>query len=203
MGFHPLERNMESVLESCITGDPDAWHELFQCYAIFLYHALRRLGAFHELAEDVVADVFLRIMENGARRLQLATFESEKHLRWWLVTIARNLYFDHLRREKGKITPLETIPHLHQLAANSGVGQQGATDRLVNEISDSREVERALLSLTPRERYFTRLYYFEGLKYKEIASLAGVTTGGVASLIARAKGKLKRELKQNGSQERS
>ncbi len=202
MRFSSVIKEMRGVLDACLAGDPDGWRALFDCYAVCLYRALRGIGAAHELAEDIAGDVFVKIMENRSEKLRSATFESETHLRWWLITIARNLFIDHLRHERRKTTFRDGDVHDFRLAANSESHHENATHRMVEKISNRREIDKAFSLLTPRERYYTRLYYYEGLKYKEIAKLAGVTTGGVASLIARAKAKLKRALKQNDLPER-
>jgi RNA polymerase sigma-70 factor (ECF subfamily) len=188
--------DLAGLVDSCRHCQPEGWRALFESYASVLYHALRSRGASHELAEDIVADVFLKLMENEAQRIKSASFANDRHLQWWLVTIARNQLLDRVRRDQALPFTDGVEDQRSRWTAGLRGASENASEDMIDQISDRLAMEEALLSLTPRERYFTRLYYYEGFKYREIAEIAGVTTGAVASLIARAKGKLRKSLKQ-------
>ncbi|WAA13796.1 RNA polymerase sigma factor SigX [Fervidibacillus halotolerans] len=60
--------------------------DLFQ----FLFYMVRN----RELAEDLVQEVYIRVMKSYDR------FEGKSSLKTWLFTIARNVAIDHFRKEQ-------------------------------------------------------------------------------------------------------
>src|ERR1700733_3394791 len=112
-----------------------------RCYA---EHAepLLRFIAFHvgdrEIAQDVVADTFERVLRSKAR------FDPRKSSeKTWIYGIALNLVRDHVRREQVAARAFE------QAVVPAG----GASGQAVPElISDRDEVRRALMVLPEAER---------------------------------------------------
>ena len=63
-----------SLLGDCIAGSRDAWHTFFGSVSPLLYGMLRNAGASHHVAEDIIGDLFVRLMEEKAYRLREASF---------------------------------------------------------------------------------------------------------------------------------
>jgi len=164
-----------------------------------VYRAMRGAGAREDVAEDIVADLYVRLMESNATRLRNASFENETQFRWWLIIIARNLLRTLQRRDKHATHVSQEVL---EAASHSPVNQSNSTEML-SEIGNRQEGAQALACLTPKERYYIQLFYYEELKYREIANLSAVTMGAVSFLINRAKSKMKAHLQQNGSHIRS
>src|SRR3546814_8710047 len=68
-------------------------------YRYFQYRVRNR-----QLAEDLTQEVFVRAL----RRVSAFTFQGS-NFEAWLVTIARNLYFDHLKSEIGRASCRERV----------------------------------------------------------------------------------------------
>ena len=106
----------------------------------------RRLG--RERAEDAFQETFLRALQ-AYRRLEYG-----EHLRAWVLTIARNVVIDTLRRAR------PTGPELAEAAAE-----------------DSRPAYEELAALTdglpPKERAAVVLRYGYDLSYEQIADALG------------------------------
>lgn len=120
-------------------------------------------------AEDAVQEVFLRLAVCTRR------FRDEDHERAWLITTAKNVCRDELRRAKRRELPME-----------------GRDAAVTDPEPDS--VLEALRSLP--EKYQTPLYlhYYEGLPTARIAKLLHRRESTIRSDLHRGRLLLKKEL---------
>lgn len=128
--------------------------------------ALSYLRSPHD-AEDVTQDVLLRLYT--AKK----DFESDDHLRFWLVRVTANEAKKALRSRR--VTP--SLDECADLVARDG--------------SEEREVFEAVMSLDGKLREAVVLHYYQGYKLAEIARIAKIPQGTVATRLKRAKEKLK------------
>lgn len=135
---------------------------------------LHHLSGNHQLAEDLVQEVFYRAMRQfmlGAR---------VRHVAAWLYRIARNLYLDSVKRRRLEETSLDALGD----QARSSLGQP-EVEALRRETSAGISV--ALRTLPERQRTALFLRDVEGLSYREIAEVLGTNPGAVKSLLHRAR----------------
>lgn len=163
-------------------GDPEAIAALYRHYADGIYRYLfYRLGD-AEMAEDLTADVFLKMIED------LPRYE-ERGLPFgaWLFRIARARLVDHWRRQ-----------HRHPTAALEDTETGPYVTREVPEdaIDASEMIERALRVLTPEQREVITLRFLVGMSLEEVARAMGKTVGAVKALQHRALGTLARYLEK-------
>jgi len=119
-------------------------------------------------AEDVVQDVFLRMIEKKAK------FNDEKHEEAWLVKVTVNTCRNRIRSRWWRREPLlETIP---------------ARDNAQREVVD------AVMRLSKKYRIAVHLYYFEGYSTREIAEITGHKEATVRQHLTRARRELKKFL---------
>ena len=124
-------------------------------------------------AEDVVQDVMLGLMD----RLFRAGFESDEHMKAWLIRV--------------------TINKSKNLAKGNARRKREALYRAPNgQDEPSEDLETALDQLSPTAREAIYLHYFEGYTAKEIAELIGKTEKAVLKCLSRARGKLKEYLSE-------
>jgi RNA polymerase sigma factor (sigma-70 family) len=124
----------------------------------------RRLGA--DRAEDAFQETFLRALRAYGR------LERGDHLRAWVLTIARNVAVDALRRTRPTLELVET-------------GSE-----------DARPAYEALAELTdglpPKERAAVVLRYGYDLSYDEIASALGSSPGAARQAASTGVRRLRR-----------
>ncbi|MEQ8347638.1 MAG: sigma-70 family RNA polymerase sigma factor [Sneathiellaceae bacterium] len=123
--------------------------------------------------DDLVQDC----MERALSRLHL--LRPDSNLRAWLFTIMRNIWRNELQRRAAR-------PPLHALddqAEPSVAGDQ--LDRLA-----LRDMQAALLALPDEQREVVLLVALEGLRYAEVAAIAGVPIGTVMSRLKRGRDRL-------------
>lgn len=199
--FLPAD-DFHAMLAGCSNGDRAAWHRLFTRYAPVLSGILRGAGAQEDTVEDLIGDVFVKLMEANARVLRECSFENEHAFHGWLAKLARNLHVDHCRHDA----------HVRHLAASPPGGQCPALSEHTGHtaslsplagIAAHDEVEAAMSCLSADEQAVITLAYYEELTHPEIAAATGRPVGTIAALISRAREKMRRHLHRIGGLDRS
>jgi RNA polymerase sigma-70 factor, ECF subfamily len=161
-------------------GEPMAFRELYERYAgsVFRY-AILPLVHDRTLAEDLLADTFVRAIENIER------FQWQgKGVLPWLIRIAKNLSLDHLRKS-GRVGawPLD----FENLLADPR-GQDGesvAAHREITELLRDR-IDVCLEEINPRYRRVLQLRLVKGLARDVAAAQMEVSIGTLDVLLFRA-----------------
>jgi RNA polymerase sigma factor (sigma-70 family) len=145
---------------------------LFERHHARLYQFCLRMTGSTALAEDLVQDVFTRMLRYAH------TFRADSQFLPWAYRLARNATNDHFRKHRHEPPmPEETIPQADD--------SPGAQERLV-EAETSALLRRALLELPEDKREVLVLSRFHSLKYQEIAELLECSEGAVKVRVHRA-----------------
>jgi RNA polymerase sigma-70 factor (ECF subfamily) len=172
--------NEASITEQARAGDPAALGSIYDHYAPQIYAYLyRRLGE-REAAEDLTAEVFIRMLE----ALDRGSFASTS-LVAWLYRIAHNLVVDHYRRRHPVTMTLD------------GDWATGPGDEPCTELERKQDAERlraALGQLTPDQQQVIALRFGQGLKAGQIAEVLNKPERAVRSLQHRGLSSLRRLL---------
>lgn len=174
-----------ALVQRCLSGDQDAWRELVRVYGPVVLAVVRRvLGTRDEdEAEDLCAEVFRSLIEEGGARLRV--YDPRYALSTWLGAIARSVALDRLRSRRAAERAERRAPPPAEEESPLEQAARGET---------SRAVEAILRELSPRERLVVRLFYYRGLRYREIASALGMPVNTVSSILFRALEKLRERL---------
>ena len=135
-------------------------------------------------AEDLTQETFLRLCRHLREERPLDNPKA------WLFTVAANLAVDINRNERN-ITDLDEYTWKEIEDSRSGREIDPETLLLQNERLDRLQI--AVLHLTPLQRECLHLRA-EGLRYREIAELMGISMSTVADAVRRATVKLAREV---------
>ena len=99
-------------LDRLLAGEKAAWDRFVTRYARVIFAAVhRRLGPAGRggEVEDVVQEVYLRLCQDGFRRL--ASYDpAQARLSTWLTVVATRIAIDQLRRGKPPATALDQVP---------------------------------------------------------------------------------------------
>ena len=102
---------MDELISRCLQSDKSGWVDFVGTYAGLILSTVRRVlrtrGAEgQELAEDVVQDVFLRLIRDDFHLLR--SYDGGRaSLRTWLTIVARSMAIDVLRRKRLPTVRLE------------------------------------------------------------------------------------------------
>jgi RNA polymerase sigma-70 factor (ECF subfamily) len=139
-----------------------------EAYAGRLYAVAYRLLGNRADAEDAVQRALLKAF---AARL---SYSPAWAVSTWLYRVLSNVCIDELRRRK---PPLEALP-------------TGRPTRGVERL----DLARALEALPREARLLLALHYVDGLSYRELARIRGISVNTVKSQLARGKAILRRAL---------
>jgi RNA polymerase sigma-70 factor (ECF subfamily) len=162
------------------TGNP-AFERLFEAHAEPLFAFLVYRTGDRQLAEDLVADTFERVLR--ARTRFDPRRGSEKN---WVFAIALNLVRDHARRQTVEVSALERV---------GAQAPRQSYDWAFNAVDDRDELGQALSTLSADEREAIALRFGADLKLREVARALGESDGAVEKRISRGLQKLRRELR--------
>jgi len=165
----------------CVSGDAAAAERLCLKAWPLLAARFRRLTHDPERARDRTQGFLLWLFEREQHRLKSFRPELGVPLMAYLMVLAVRYHISEERLAPAKLKGLET-----GLGAALNLQTAGGLDaRLM-----SRELGEAVAALPPRERAAI-LMRLEGLRDAEIGRLLGITAGGVAALLFRAREKLR------------
>jgi len=172
--------------------DSEACRELIRRHHSLIFGHLMRLGADASLAEDLTQETYARAW------LGIDSLRKASSLRCWLLTIARNEFFQHARRRHPETTGLDPLPEkADRRPPPDSVAIVGERDRRLRE---------ALARIDPPLRETVALHYFQDLTLKEVSEVLAVPPGTVKSRLNRALTSLRELLGQevlNHGQERA
>jgi RNA polymerase sigma-70 factor (ECF subfamily) len=152
-----------------------AFDRLYSLYADKLYRFLLFRVGDEALAEDLMAEAFVRVLDKigSFRGKSVAAFSA------WLYRIARNLAADHHRRQaKRELVSIEKIPFVTGQADNPVAQMENQQAR--------RQLYEAIAYLTPDQQQVVLFKFFEGMSNAQAAAVLGKTEGAVKSLQHRA-----------------
>lgn len=167
-------------------------------YGALVAHAVR--STFHRvlkqvdssLVDDTVQAVWLSLCADGCRRLR--QFESKASLSTWLTVLSTRKALDALRteRRKGSLRQVRLDGEDRDLLQEIEVPEPSPGVH-PDEVLWLRE---AIHRLADEDRLVLKMYYFDGLSYRSIATALGLEVEAVASALVRARTRLKKCLKE-------
>ncbi len=177
---------MSMLIDLAQAGDPAAWSELYRRHrGPLLAYLLRRTQGNEALAEDLTQETFVRAMRSIRGYRWTGTDFSA-----WLVTIAKNLLKDHVRRRSS----IAEVLVLEMPEMDAGVRVESAVIAAFDGAADAARLAIAMTKLTAAQREMLRMRYWEGLTSEEISRLTGRRVGAVKTLGYRARVRLRKEL---------
>lgn len=174
----------QRLIEAVQNGDKDAFGRLVRGHQKRLFRYIYGLVGSFDVAEDVIQEAFVRAY--GA----IGSFRSDSPFYPWLSKIARNLAYNHIRREERK----ESLETLQEKGYDPQSPSLGPLESLLNQESQKR-FYRALMALPVAYRTVFVLRHLEQMSYSEIASYLKVPPGTVDSRLYRARQMLLESLK--------
>ena len=155
------------VLTRARRGDGAAHAAIYRVYSRACYNlALRILGE-PAAAEDVVQDVFLRMMDT------VAGFRGDAPFGAWLKRMTANATIDVIRRNK-------------RFDSEDAIGDLEASQAPGVSADDAVDAWALLMRLGPRSRAVVLLHEMEGYTHKELSELFGQSESYSKSVLARA-----------------
>lgn len=173
-------------------GDEDAFDGLVRAYSDRVWALLTRFLGPVSAREDLVQEVFLRVIRARAR------YRAEARFSTWLYRIVFNLCANHRERAPRRASlSLDAL-----VAASDGPGpfepEAGADadpSRGLERADVVQAVQAAIAELPESQRMAVILARYEGLSFAEIGQVLDSTEKAVKSLVHRARERLRARLR--------
>ncbi len=149
-----------------------AFRELYHRYSALVHAYCLRVLNNQELAEDIFQETFIRFYN------KINIERKNTNVPGFLITIARNLCLNYKR---------DVRPTVSMEGMDFPIHQDMSYEK--KELLDLINTALDLLEFEYREAFVLREY--DGIPYKEIAEICGITIGNAKSRVFRAKKKIR------------
>lgn len=184
MSVQRLMANGGCDIVSAMRNDPEkGFRMLMDKYKEAVYWHIRRLVMSHDDAQDAAQETFVRIFRS------LQQYHGGGSLTAWVYRIATNEAMRMLGRRKGCVVSLDD---------ETCAAPEIPADRYV-DYSDLEAVrlQKAILSLPPKQQVAFTMRYYDGLDYGEIAEVTGSTAASAKVNYHIAKDKIVKYMNSN------
>lgn len=168
-----------AVMLKVKSGDLDKMGLLFERYHKALYGFLYRMSGQKEVSEDMVQNVFYRMIRYRN------TFTGEGEFKTWMYHLARNVLNDHHKKNKA------ASQHQDVTELESRIGGGKLADEQIQKEQELNMLNNAIASLSEESREVLILSRYQELKYDEIAGILNISEGNVKVRVYRAIQQLK------------
>lgn len=168
-----MSNDAELLARIIVEDDREAFEVLLKKYQSPIRAFFRKMcGGDEALADDLAQETFINAYKG------LLRFQGGSQFLTWLYAIAKNVFYEHLRRREQHVQ----------------LGDEEVTDSYQMGSDASLDIAKCMLLLNPEERMILSLSYTEGLSQTEVAQVMSLPLGTVKTHTLRAKEKLRSSL---------
>ena len=196
----PIPDQNKTIIDGCIKGRSEAWEKFVQRFSGLVMWSIRERLArsaypfVNSDVEDIHQETFLSIYRDNKLR-QLKNISS---IATWVSIIAGNIAINYMQRIKGRL-PGESTSLFEEISPGLTIADTLESKKpACDEQIDSKIVKNLLTSiiksLKPKEKIILNLYFVYENTIEEISKTLDLPEGSVASIIKRAKERIKKYL---------
>jgi RNA polymerase sigma-70 factor (ECF subfamily) len=162
----------EELMKALSKGDQRAFDELYKrFYAQLLGYFKNMLWGDREKAEDMVHDIFAKIIKNPDY------FDSNRSFRTWLFSVASNMCKNEYKKHAVRKNTTIGVEDYRSISSSTNVLSE------VQDIQFQAAFEDNLAKMDEKHREVFALRHLEGLSMKEIAEVMEINEGTVKSRL--------------------
>jgi RNA polymerase sigma-70 factor (TIGR02952 family) len=155
-------------------GDAEAFGELYDHYVTMVHRYVYHRVGDRATAEDVTSETFVRAL----RRIDSLSFQG-RDVGAWLVTIARNIIFDHVKSSRYRLEVATADMR------DADRVTEGPEDAVVAHLTNQQLLE-CVRQLGSEQQECITLRFLQGLSVSETAEIMGKKDGAIKALQHRA-----------------
>lgn len=169
--------------------DKQAFTEMALAEMTAVYRLAVYLSSRQE-ADDLVQETYVRAFRS------MATYKPTEHgMRPWLFRILHNVVYDRLSEDSRRRLALDALQEEQTSRPGASADHSSANDdRAIDWEQVDGRLRTAIEALPLHHKSIFLLSAVEGLRYREIAAVAGVPVGTVMSRLCRARALLAERL---------
>ena len=155
-------------------GEAEAFGRLYDHYVTMVHRYVYHRVGDRATAEDVTSETFVRAL----RRIDSLSFQG-RDVGAWLITIARNIVFDHVKSSRYRLEV--TTADMRDADTLTDGPEDAVVQRLTNET-----LVACIRELGPEQQECLALRFLHGLSVAETAQVMGKRDGAIKALQHRA-----------------
>lgn len=162
--------------------EDEAFRLLVDKYKERLYWHIRKILVCHEDTDDVLQEVFVKIWQ------RFEEFRSESRLYTWMYRIATNEALNFLDEKRRKV-------HGNSDEISDYLENTLESDIYFSGDDIQKELQKAILTLSERQRIVFNMRYFDAMSYEDMAQILNVAVGTLKATYHNAVRKIEMSLK--------
>ena len=161
-----------NVMIAVRKGDTKMLGLLFEKHNKNLYNFFRRQTGDSQESEDLVQEVFFRMLKYRH------TYRDEGDFMVWMFSIAHNARNDYYKKHSYQTIPIDEAEEM--------VSNDPSPDTITEKKSEIKFLQQALNALPLNKKELILMSRFQNLGYREIGTILGCTEGTVKVRMYRA-----------------
>lgn len=164
----------KQILDTIGHDSEAGFRMLLKSYKESVYWHIRRITVVHQDAEDALQETFLRVFRN------IDKFRKDKPLAAWIFRIATNEALRQCDKHNRHTASLD----------DDTVARMMADEYFDYSDIETVKLQRAILTLPPKQQLAFNLRYYDEFDYATIAEITGSTEAGAKANYHAAKEKI-------------
>ena len=169
----------KKFLEELSNGSRIAFESLYHLYRTQVYRLIYKLVRSHEVSQEILQDVFVKIWNQRTQLERIQSFRS------YLYSIAQNLVYDYFRKVAADRAKIETFKTQYAVYSIEDVEQA------INFKEVKAHLDEVLALIPEKCRQVYILCKLEGRSYQEVSKLLNISVATVNNHIVKATGIIK------------
>jgi RNA polymerase sigma-70 factor (ECF subfamily) len=171
-----MAHDLNDIKQQILSDEYAAFRELY----LLMYAPLMRFAAIYthseQMAEDVLSDVFLKLWERRA------LLQEVQNLRVYLYTAIKNTALNLRNRQAAFAGDEQTLSELPSTGPDP--------ENMLLSAEALKNIQHTINQLPPRCKLIFQLAKEEGMRYKEISDILGISVKTIDNQLAIALGKI-------------
>lgn len=165
----------EKLWELCLTGDKEAFKEIYCRFYSLLYNYGSKLVSDKDLVKDCIQDIFIKMIQNSQ------SLSATPNVKGYLIKALRNKLYDALEKERATddISLYEEAFVADDLISLLSFEDNEADYR-------TRHLMEVFSQLSPHQQEIIYLYFVNEMKHDEIAAIMGINYQSSKNLLYRS-----------------
>lgn len=155
--------------------------QIYKEYYSIVYKYLLCLTKNSDIAEELTQETFYKMIK------KIDTFKGNSKLSVWLCEIAKNLWYDYLRKKK-----IKTVSYDEMNISDSIVNKENIENEYINK-EEFNETTKRIENLDDLSKRVLYLRLNSDMSFKEIGDILGKTETWARVTFYRAKQKIKED----------
>ena len=173
--------DIELAVQNVQSGKEADYSYIVKYYEKKIYTTVFRLVHQHDIAQDLVQEIFIKVFYN------LHKYKASVSFNAWLYRLVVNQCYDYLRKQP-KRPVLEEVEFI----------DKQSPEKMILQKEQLHHLDQLLDQLDKTEYFILLLRYINELSYEEISEVLQISLNDVRNKLHRSKRKLRRSATEKG-----